>query len=97
MATISNLRVGAGSCSYLTDAEVCEDLGRSAMWLNRARRGGDYPLPIKFTPNGRNNTPRSEHEAFKARHAAAPRALGRRPGGQHAPHLPTDETLIGKV
>jgi hypothetical protein len=70
---------------YMSDAEILRDLGKSSMWLNRARRKGFYPLPIKFTPNGRNSTPRDEHEAFKAKHAEAPRTLGRRPGPRRDP------------
>jgi hypothetical protein len=81
----TSLRAVEPAPAFMSDAEILHDLGKSTMWLNRARRAGIYPLPVKFCPNGRNNTPRAEHEAFKSRHAVAPRALGRRPGPQRDP------------
>jgi hypothetical protein len=80
MVKFSSLRGVEPTPAYMSDADILRDLGKSSMWLNRARRAGIYPLPVKFCAGGRNNTPRHEHEDFKARHAVAPRTLGRRPG-----------------
>jgi hypothetical protein len=69
-------QVVVSASGYLTDAEVREDLGGiSQMTLNRMRKAGRYIQPVKFTPNGRNHTPREEHESCKARLAAAPRKV----------------------
>jgi hypothetical protein len=84
MAKAAHLRVvESPPSSYLSDDEICDDLDVSQMTLVRLRRRGDYPKPIKFTPGGRNRTPREEHEKFKAARATAPREISeaKREGG----------------